>query len=209
MAASTHHLQLSDTELLVQLCSEDDDAALYEEFVNRFIKEITAKCHRICHIRKLDEQIGTTIAHECFEKVRKYKSFKPNKIRIKDPQKAILAYLHSFVYNLFNDYHSAVKREQDGNGIKSYFKNILDGVDQKNDPEHLKKIRDSALKALETLKPQEQKILLTDLEYKRTSKYLPDDVIELLSVELGRKKATIRKIRERAIKKIKIAINEA
>jgi hypothetical protein len=50
--------------------------------------------------------------------------------------------------------------------------------------------------------------VLRDVEYKRHHKYLPDDVNESLSKELCIKKDTIRKIRERAIKKIKNAIDE-
>jgi DNA-directed RNA polymerase sigma subunit (sigma70/sigma32) len=49
---------------------------------------------------------------------------------------------------------------------------------------------------------------LADLEYKRHYKYLPDDVIDGLATELNIKRDTVRKIRERAIEKIKDAINE-
>jgi len=55
---------------------------------------------------------------------------------------------------------------------------------------------------------KEQRVILTDLEYKRHHKYLPDDVIDTLAKQLNIKKDTVRKIRERAIEKIKKAIYE-
>ena len=50
--------------------------------------------------------------------------------------------------------------------------------------------------------------MLADIDYKRGQKYLLDDISEILAEELGVKKDTIRKIRERAIEKINKAIDE-
>lgn len=54
----------------------------------------------------------------------------------------------------------------------------------------------------------ERRVILTDLEYKKHHKYLPDDITEQLSKELGVKKDTVREIREPAIEKIKSWIDE-
>ena len=61
---------------------------------------------------------------------------------------------------------------------------------------------------LKKLNKKEQTVILTDIEHKKFQKYLPDDVTEDLTLKLGIKKETVRKIRERAIVKIKEAINE-
>jgi hypothetical protein len=45
------------------------------------------------------------------------------------------------------------------------------------------------------------------VEYKRHQHYLPDEVVSKLCEELNVKEATIRKLRERAIAKIKKEIN--
>ena len=61
---------------------------------------------------------------------------------------------------------------------------------------------------LKKLNPKERKVLIKDIEYKRHQKYLPNDVIISLALELNVKRDTVRKIRERAIEKIKKAIDE-
>jgi DNA-directed RNA polymerase sigma subunit (sigma70/sigma32) len=71
----------------------------------------------------------------------------------------------------------------------------------------LKNKKDIALSILQKLNKREQKVILKDIEYKKHFKYLPDDVTETLSVEMGVKKDTIRKIRKRAIEKINKLIN--
>jgi 5S rRNA maturation endonuclease (ribonuclease M5) len=58
------------------------------------------------------------------------------------------------------------------------------------------------------LNKKEQVVILTDIDYKRGRKYLPPDVNELLATKINVKLATVRKIRERAVKKIKLAIDE-
>lgn len=158
--------------------------------------------------RKLDPHIGTQIAHECFEKVRKYKTFKVDEVKIKDCRKAVMAYLYRIIQNLFNDYQRSAERKESVVVNKSYFDGLLEDKSVGDDPERLQQVKKKAVDVLSSLSPREQKVILTDLEYKRSQKYLPDDVIELLAAEFGVKKDTIRKIRERAIQKIKNAINE-
>lgn len=208
MAAFPHLDLLSDTELLLSLCSEENDHELYEEFVKRFLPELTDQCHKICNRRKLDLQIGSQIAHECFEKVRKYKSFKADEIKLRDSRKAVLAYLFKVAVNLFNDHQRATDRKESLDVNKTYFGNLLEDREEKYPPEKLKELKEKALAAFKTLNSREQKVITTDLEHKRSQKYLPDEVIALLATEIGVKKDTIRKIRERAIVKIKNAINE-
>ena len=208
MAASSHLIDISDSDLLVKLCSEKEDDVLYQEFVNRFLTELKEGCHKICNRRKLDLHIGTQIAHECFEKVRKYKSFKVDGITIKDSRKAVMAYLYRVSVNLFNDYQRSIERKESIVLNKTYFDNLLEDGELKNTPERLQKLKEKTLAIFKKLNSREQRVIVTDLEHKRSQKYLPDDIVELLAIELGVKKDTIRKIRERAIIKIKTALNE-
>ena len=98
--------KLPDKELLRLLCSTADDDRIFNEFVNRFWPDIDKECSKICQNRKIDPQIGSEIAHETFDRVRKYKSFKEDEIKIKDDRKAILVYLIRISVRLFNNYHS-------------------------------------------------------------------------------------------------------
>jgi DNA-directed RNA polymerase sigma subunit (sigma70/sigma32) len=68
--------------------------------------------------------------------------------------------------------------------------------------------RDFATIVYNKLNKKEKEVVLTDLEYKKGQKYLPDDVSEILANRLGVKKGSIRKIRQRAINKIKLALDE-
>lgn len=199
---------LTDLELLCHLCSVEDDEDAYNEFVRRFYDEIRAECENRCKARKLDKHIGIQIAHETFEKVRRHKTFREDEIKIADSRKGIFAYLVRISVNLFNDYHRREKKQSDQVNHKTYFDDLIGTAEVKKDPARLKQIKDLALEIFKRLNQREQKVVLADTEYKKHHRYLPDDVTERLAAELGVQKNTIRKIRERAIQKIKTAINE-
>lgn len=207
MIAITDINKLTSIELLELLCSSDDDELLYNQFVNRFLKPVQKECERICKKRKLDIHIGRQIAHETFERLRKYKSFKTDEIKTPDHQKAILIYLFRISTSLFNDHH---KKEKNSVAIqKTYFDDLLGSIEgAETNPKILQNKRDLAVLVFKKLNAKEKRIILTDIEYKRHHKYLPDDVVDSLAGELNVKKDTVRKIRERAIVKIKNAIHE-
>jgi RNA polymerase sigma factor (sigma-70 family) len=198
--------ELSDVQLLVTLCSTDDDKNLYEEFVRRFLPDLSEECAQICKRRKLDIHIGRQISHDTFERVRKYKTFTRDKINIPNDRKGVLVYLFRISTSLFNDYHK--KHEKEVVAHRTYFDDILEPAQKEYNKEELKNIKDSALQMFNTLTEREKRVITKDLEFKRHQKYLPGDVVEELANELGIKKATVRKIRERAIEKLKKAANE-
>lgn len=200
--------QLSDLELLSYLCTVDDDQDPYEEFVRRFYKELEVECKMRCKARKLDEHIGIQVAHDTFEKVRRHKTFRAEEMNSVSSRKGILLYLIRISTNLFNDHYRKEKKQKEQVHHKMYFEDLIGSSDLKNDPTSLKQTKELTLKVFKGLNQKEQKVILVDIEHKRHSKYLPDDVNERLSEELGVKRDSIRKIRERAIQKIKKAIDE-
>ena len=128
--------KLPDKELLRLLCSTADDDRIFNEFVNRFWPDIDKECSKICQNRKIDPQIGSEIAHETFDRVRKYKSFKEDEIKIKDDRKAILVYLIRISVRLFNNYHS--KNNKQDIIHKTYFDDLADTVNGSFDVKDLK-----------------------------------------------------------------------
>ena len=196
---------LSDLELLQLLCSSAEDELPYKLFVGRFLPDLKKECRAICKRRKLDSHIGDQIAHECFEKLRKYKSFSTDKIRIPDDRKAILVYLYKNATRLFYDHYR--KETKQNVSHRTYFDDIQESTTQSIDAKDLKKKKDITEFILKSLTPREQQVIFKDLEYKKHQKYLPGDVIEEMANEFKVKPDTIRKIRERAIAKIKNAIN--
>lgn len=198
----------SDLELLRHLCSVQDDQEAYNEFVHRFYDDVKAECERRCKGRKLDKHIGIQVAHETFEKVRRHKTFREDEIKITDSRKAILVYLIRISINLFNDHHRKEKKQKEQVNYKMYFEDLICTAEIENDPARLKQIKDLTLRIFKSLNQKEQKIVLADVEHKKHQRYLPDDVTERLAAELGVKKDSVRKIRERAIQKIKTAIDE-
>lgn len=178
----------------------------YNHFVTRFLPDLKNECRRICGARKLDHHIGEQIAHETFERVRKYKSFKKDEINIPDDRKAILVYLKKISIRLFNDHHAKEKKKDITH--RTYFEDILLAASATVDVKALKNKKDVALLIFGRLNAKEKKVVLTDIEYKKHQKYLPDDVNSALAIELGVAVGTITKIRQRAIKKIKAAIDE-
>lgn len=193
-----------DIELLEQICSTDSDEA-YEEFVNRYYDDVLEQCKIKCKSRNIDLHVGKQIAHEVFERVRKYKSFNKSKLNTKKPRNAIIGWLFRILIRLFYDYHNAQKKEEVP--VNSYFDDLAAEAGS-IDVENLAYKRDLSLIILGKLNKKEKEVVLADLEYKRGQKYLPDDITESLANRLGVKKPTIRKIRERAINKIKRALDE-
>lgn len=195
---------LDDIELLERICSSGSDEA-YEEFVNRYYDDVLIQCKIKCKSRNIDLHIGKQIAHEVFERIKKYKSFNKSKLNSKKPRNAILGWLYTFLIRLFYDYHNSQKKEEVP--LNSYF-NDLAAEAGRIDVESLAFKRDISEIIIGKLNAKEKEVVLTDLEHKRGQKYLPDDITESLANRLGVKKPTIRKIRERAINKIKLALDE-
>ncbi|GAA4334804.1 hypothetical protein [Flaviaesturariibacter amylovorans] len=199
---------LTDIELAAALCASEEDSVLYEEFVRRFRKELDEYCKRKCALSKLDKHIGTQICHDALERFRRFKTFQPDKINAETGRDGILVFLFKIATNLFRSYWRREKGLQQEEQHKTYFDDIVTLIQSTDGPADLQWKRDTALRILKLLSPKERAVVLTDLEYKKHTKYLPDEIVDRLSEELGIKKATIRKIRERAIEKIKQAIHE-
>lgn len=197
---------MSDVQLLEQLCSTDDDQLLYEHFVKRFLPDVQTHCYRVCLVRKLDNHVGLQIAHETFERVRKYKSYNRDVSRVPDDRKAILGYLKRISTHMFNNHYNNEKKKDIVH--KSYLDDIMEIVSETVDVKALKNKKDIAVIIYGKLNKKEQAVVLKDIEYKKHQKYLPDDVTTTLAAELKVLPGTIRKIRARAIEKIKNAINE-
>ncbi|MDY7396976.1 sigma-70 family RNA polymerase sigma factor [Aureibaculum sp. 2210JD6-5] len=201
----TNIKKLDDISLLELLCKTNDDIA-YNEFIKRFYAKILEQCKHKCEIRKIDSHVGIQIASDVFERVRKYKSFDKSKLKSENKNKAITAWLYRILTHLFYDYHNSNKNVNIT--VNSYFDDIANSVSKETNAENLAFKRDLAKVIYNKLNKKEQTVVLTDLEHKRGQKYLPDDVTETLAKNLGVKKPTIRKIRERAIQKIKLALDE-
>lgn len=197
---------MSDVQLLEHLCSTDEDQHHYDHFVKRFLADVQVHCNRVCVVRKVDNHVGQQIAHETFERVRKYKSYTRDGSKVPDDKKAILGYLKRISTRLFNNHHNNEKKKDIVH--KSYFDDIMLAVSETIDLKALKNKKDVAMIIYGKLNKKEQAVVLKDIEYKKHQKYLPDDVTAALAVELGVKPDTIRKIRARAIEKIKNTIDE-
>jgi RNA polymerase sigma factor (sigma-70 family) len=195
---------LTDIELLERLSSSDEDI-VYNEFVNRYYKVIKKECLLKCAKRKLDKHIGEQIAHDTFARVRKSRSFDKSKLTSKDEKKAIIGWLYRIQSNLFYDYHKSQNAKTEK--VEFYFDELVQEVKLSSGIE-LSDKRDIAAKIFSKLSPKQRIVILKDIEYKRFQKYHKTDVLDELADELGVTKSSIRKIRERAIKKIKDAIDE-
>lgn len=204
MITSQDILQLSDADLLEYICTTDNGEVAYQEFVNRYIKDVGDTCKNLCKWRKLDEQIGVQIAHDAFEKVRRLKSYKKDNGRSNE-RKAILGFFYIVCLNLFNDHYNKNKNKGEYVSQPNYFNQISESLKDTAYSNQAK--MEITLKILKTLNKKEIRVITLDIEYKRHQKYLPDEVISELCKELGVKEASIRKIRERAITKIKKEID--
>jgi DNA-directed RNA polymerase specialized sigma24 family protein len=198
-------VDISDPELLHLVCTAEDNGAPYKEFVRRFHPELKQICKRKCDQQKLDPHIGETISHEVFDRVGKYKSFKKEHFRGGDGRKWILAYLSRSATRLFCNHHNQEKRQQE---LPDTYLDNLRAEAQAIDPAHLQEIKEKTTAVLRQLTKKEMAVVLADIEYKKHTKYLPDEVTSALAEQLGVKSATIRKLRQRAAEKLNKAMNE-
>ena len=196
--------QIDSIELL-ELIRDSDDNEAYKEFVQRFLPIVKDQCLTKCKLRKLDKSIGMQIAHDTLEKTRKSKSFKKEKLNGSDSKSKITGWLFRISSNLFYDYHNSQKCNDQ---VYDFYIDELFSKAREINVNSLAEKRDLSIKILQKLNPKEREVVLTDIEYKRSQKYLPEDVNESLANRIGVKKDTIRKIRERAIMKLNNAIDE-
>lgn len=194
---------LDDISLLEGFTKTRDEE-LYNEFVKRYYSKVKDECIKKCKMRKIDVHIGEQIAHETFEKVKNTKTFKSEKLNSGDPKNAIKGWLYRISTNLFYDYHNSIEKKSEIS--VSYFDELASEVER--NPKKLLSKKELAKLVFSKLNVKEKEVVLTDIEYKRGMKYLPHDILESLAERINVKKDTVRKIRERAILKIKLAINE-
>ena len=196
---------LTDIELLERLATSNEDT-VYDEFVNRYHSLIKNECLKKCKKRKLDKHIGTQIANDTFARVRKSrKSFNRDKLTSTNQKSAILGWLYRIQSNLFIDYHNSQKTNTEK--VEFYLDDLSENVKIPIGRE-LSYKRDIAERIFSKLSPKQKEVVLKDIEYKRFQKYHKTEVLDELANDLGVKKSSIRKIRERAKIKIKDAIDE-
>ena len=204
--SKSHFNELSDVQLFEYICIEEENPEAYEVFVERFFPQVRKGCLRRCAKRKLDKHIGEQIAHETLERVYKYKSFNKDKLRELNNRSSIMGYFYRVSSNLFYDYHKKNNKTTVIN--RTYFDDIKDKLAKNAEGKQLYTIKENTEKVLKKLSPRERAVIFKDIEYKKHHLHLPKDVNKDLADELSVKTATIRKIRERAIKKINLAIDE-
>ena len=116
-----------------------------------------------------------------------------------------MGWLYRISSNIFYDYHNS--QNQKSNLPDFYLNDIKAEIDNIA-PEKLLTQKEMTELIMGKLSLKEKEVVITDIEYKRSQKYLPPDVLDELANKLNIKPASVRKIRERAIKKIKLAIDE-
>lgn len=153
METSIHLSKLSDTELLTALCSQDQDEGLYNNFMQRFWIDLEKECTNICLKRKIDSQVGQQIVQETFERVRKYKSFKTDAIKLPDGRKAILVYLFRIANRLFNNHYARQGKLEIVH--KTYFEDIAADIKVNIDAKDLKSKKELSIALLKKLNHNE------------------------------------------------------
>jgi DNA-directed RNA polymerase specialized sigma24 family protein len=181
-----------DSIALLELIRDSDDDEAYKEFVQRFLPIVKDQCLTKCKLRNVDKHVGLEIAHDTFEKIRKSKSFKREKLNGSDSKSMITGWLFRISSNLFYDYHNSQKCNNQV--YESYIDQLFNKASEIS-VDSLAEKRDLSIKILQTLNSKEREVVLTDLEFKRSQKYLPEDANESLANRIGVKKNTVRKIR--------------
>jgi hypothetical protein len=202
-------------ELLEYISMKDDSE--YKEyaekafvlFCSRFSEELQRKTEIICKNWRYDSTVALTIVNCTFARAFKYPSFKKEKAKVKDINKAILLWLFSIAKTQLVNFHynnTCYKptQEEDLSIIYSVDEMINyrcgDCVERKRD------LR-IALEKLESLlsgfNEKKRIIYLTYKTYERIGKYPPRSIVKQLRIKLDLSQASLRKYKGEVDKYIK------
>lgn len=170
----------------------------FEVFCYRFGKELKEKAEIICSKWQYNEIVALDIVNCTFNRVWKYASFNPEKVKGKDVDKAIMSWLFRIAQSQLANHHNnstcyELTQEEDLSIV-----NNLDELAERigTDPERRKELRkalDFIDSALSTLSDKHKIIYLTYKAYEKNGKRIvPHAVAAKLRDNLGLVQSTVK-----------------
>jgi RNA polymerase sigma factor (sigma-70 family) len=197
----------SDMELIEDMALGDFDkkssSEAFAEFHRRYAQILYTTCYYICRTLPNQDEAAADITENVLIKALSYaSSYNPNRASVK-------TWLNGIAQNEFNNYYSEFRQNHpiapELGTVDDLSLVVDDGI-----PIDRSKINGQSLeRALNLLTPMEKDVVMTHMFYKdvdNLDSQIPDDVMKDLCGLYKKKPATIRKIKSRAISKIKSSI---
>lgn|GEM_PF-4109116 len=194
----------SDIELIEDMALGDFDkkgsSGAFAEFHRRYAQILYTTCYYVCRTLPNQDEAAADITENVLIKALSYaSSYNPNRASVK-------TWLNGIAQNEFINYYSEFRRNHPI-ASEPGVDNDLSLVPDDSASIDRSKINGQSLEqALNLLTPMEKDIVMTHMFYKdidNLDSQIPDDVMNELCRIYQKKPATIRKIKSRAIIKIK------
>ncbi len=193
----------SDLELIENMALGDMDtknsSEAFTEFHRRYAQTLYTTCYYICRIMANQEESAMDITESVLIKAFSYAdSYNPNRASIK-------TWLNRIAQNEFNNYYVDHRRNHPLD-MEPENEDVTLAIDD-SPPIDRTKINGEILEqALDNLTPMERDIVMTHMFHKdidNLDTQIPDEVMKELCKVYKKKPVTIRKIKSRAITKIR------
>jgi RNA polymerase sigma factor (sigma-70 family) len=196
---------LPDIEIIEKMGLGDIDrkrsAEAFAEFHRRYAKTLYTTCYYICRMMPNQSEAAADISENVLIRAFAYaNSFNPNRASIK-------TWLNSIAQNEFNDYYTDFRINHPPQEEQTVEKGVPELVIEDEMLIDRTKINGAQMElALGSLTPMERDIVITHMMHKdidNLDSQIPGSVMADLSKAYKKKPQTIRKIKSRAMNKIK------
>jgi DNA-directed RNA polymerase specialized sigma24 family protein len=189
----------------------DEAKKAFQEFVNRFQRDVFEKSEIYCLNFKLNETIAEDIANCTFAKIWKYPKFKISKAKGKTIDISIKSYLYRIIWTQIinhkkNGFCEEPSEEEDLTIVENY-NDFIDRFDVENKKEIMHKY-DFINSALENLSEKHRIIYFTYKAYEKSGKNLPKPIITQLKETLQLAQGSIRRYKSDANEAVNNYINQ-
>ena len=189
----------------------EDAKNAFQEFVNRFQKDVFEKSEIYCSKFGFNETIAEDIANCTFARIWKYPRFKTSKANGKTIDISIKTYLSRIIWTQMvnykkNDFCAEPTEEEDLTIVENY-----DDFIERFEVENKKEIKlkfDFINSALQNLSDKHRIIYFTYKVYERSGKNLPETIRKQLKENLNLAQGSIRRYKSDAIEAVNNYINQ-
>ena len=189
----------------------EDAKKAFQEFVNRFERDVLQKAEIYCKGFNFNETIALDVAHCTFARVWKYPKFDVTKSNGKNIETSIKSYLYRIIYTQIlnykkNDFCAEPTLDEDLTIVNNYIEFV-----EKWDVEDKKEIMikfDFINSALLNLSEKHKIIYFTYKAYENDFKVLPKTIREQLKTTLNLTQSTIRVYKKDAYEAVNNYINQ-
>lgn len=208
--------EIENLELLDYIAMKEDfpeeATQAFVEFCSRFERDILQKAEIYCSKYNYNEVTALRVANCTFRRVWKYPTFKKEKAKSTNSEKAILLWMYPIIFRQvvkFGDENKCEEEEEEDLEIIESVDQLIESykITDIESKRELKAKLDTIERALKGLSDKHQIIYLTYTAYNRDNKKLPRKLLEKLRSSLDLTQKSINTYKNQAEKHIQYYLN--